>query len=819
MIALLRWLIRFFGIAVVVLILVLWTGYRFASRSLPDYELDYSVSGISAPVEILRTNTAVPHIFGETDEDVFYGLGFAHAQDRLWQMVVMRRTAQGRLSEIFGERTVRIDETMRRLGVYSASRQSATILDDESLAKLEAYSAGVNAWIAQVNEGARGRGAPEFFLFSPSLEAWRPADSIALMKLMSLQMSPHIETEILRARVSLLLPDARVADILPDAPGDGLAALPEYSTLFPDMTLDYTALSTDIDPLSPFRNRAFVGASNAWAADGTRTVGDAPLLANDPHLDLSAPSIWYLARLELQSGGVIGGTIPGIPTVMSGRNPSLAWGVTASYLDDTDLYIEQLNPENPEEFKTVDGFAPFITRRETIHVNGGTSIDIVLRWSENGPVLPGHLYNLDSITPPGHVVAVAWTMLAPSDTSIAAALDLMEAQNISEGIEAGEGFVVPSANLVLADASGVAMKTVGAFPARNANHQSLGRIPTPGWRLENRWQGRLHYNSNPEFRNPAGGIVGTTNHKIIDRNFPFHMSFDWGDTQRVARWTHLMQSREIHSRDSFVETQLDTVSFSARTLLPLVAADLWYTGRASIEDSLPRRKQQVLDMLLDWNGDMNEHLPEPLIYAAWMRALQNRLIQDELGELADAFTHVEPLFIERVFRDIDGAGIWCDVIQSASVETCSEMADAALEDAVIWLGETYGGTIEALRWGDAHQALHDHPALGGLPFVHWIVNIQQSTGGGDNTLQRALTSGDGDEPFTNVHASGFRSVIDMFDPEGSLFIISTGQSGHLLLRHYEDLGQLWRRGEYIPMQLDPELARSASAGTTTLTPR
>jgi penicillin amidase len=362
------------------------------------------------------------------------------------------------------------------------------------------------------------------------------------------------------------------------------------------------------------------------------------------------------------------------------------------------------------------------------------------------------------------------------------------------------------------------MKTIGALPRRDAAHQSQGRLPTPGWIKENRWEGRLPYAGNPEFVAPAGGILGNTNNKTVDRPFPNHVSFLWGDTQRVQRWQRLMQNRQVHTRDSFIEAQLDTVSFTARSLLPLIGAELWFTGEAAPDGTPERQRQRALTLLAGWSGEMNEHLPEPLIYAAWLRSLQARLIQDDLGPLAEEFTHVEPLFIERAFRDVEGAAIWCDVRQSAPVETCPDMAKLALDDALVWINETWGDNLESLRWGDAHQATHDHPVLGKVPVLRYFVNIRQSTSGGDNTLLRGLTRGTGPDPFSNVHGAGYRGVYDFADPDSSVFVISTGQSGHFLSRHYDDLAQLWRRGEYIPMSLDEGLARAASVGVTVLEP-
>ena len=822
MLRLIRWLMRVAVALVVIAVLAVASVYYLASRSLPDYDKTLRVEGIAAPVEIVRDHSNVPHIFAGEDDGVFFGLGYAHAQDRLWQMTTMRRTVQGRLSEVFGKRTLKIDKLVRRLDLYKLAQRSVAALDAETIAALKAYARGVNARLDEINRDALGRGAPEMFLFDAPLAPWQPADSVALLKLMALQLSGHLGEEVIRARASLALDDAeRLADLLPEAPGSGIAALPDYAGLFdaPGLPRNTAAVSPDLDPLSPVKPRAFAGASNAWAAAPDRSATGGALLAGDPHLGLSAPSIWYLARLELETGGVIGGTIPGIPVILSGRSEDLGWAITSSYLDDQDVLIEKLDPENRARYLAPDGYKPFRTARSIIRIKDAEPITLTLRWTDNGPVLPGTHYNLESITPQGHVAALSWTALSDADTTIEAGLRMMAARTVQDALAAAEGYVAPSQNLVLADGVQIAMKTVGAMPRRRADHQSKGRVPAPGWLARNRWQGTLPYSANPEFLNPDGGVVGNTNNKAVDRPFPMHVSYKWGDSQRVQRWRRLMQARQVHTRDSFIEAQLDTVSFTARALLPLVGADLWFTGEAAADGTPARRRQRALELLAEWNGEMNEHMPEPLIYAAWMRALQDRLLRDELGPLAREFEHVEPLFIERVFRDVNGAAQWCDVIQSAPAETCTDIASLALDDALTWLDETYGTRIESLRWGDAHQATHDHPTLGEVPLLRYFVNVRQSTSGGDNTLMRGRTrGGDGADAFQNVHAAGFRGVYDFTDPDSSVFVISTGQSGHFLSRHYDDLGVLWRRGEYIPMSLDTGLARAAPVGITRLEP-
>ena len=395
---------------------------------------------------------------------------------------------------------------------------------------------------------------------------------------------------------------------------------------------------------------------------------------------------------------------------------------------------------------------------------------------------------------------------------------LMRARSVEAGIAAAEDYVAPSQMLTLADRNSVGLKLIGHVPNRSPDHVTQGRLPHFGYLVQNRWDGRRPYIENPQWIDPIGGLVGNTNNKIIDAPFPAHISHMWGDSQRVHRWRLLMQAREVHTRDSFIEAQSDTVSHTARSILPLIGADLWFTGEAAPEGTPEKLRQDALALLAEWNGEMNEHLPEPLLYAAWMRALQDRLIRDELGPLSREFTHVEPLFIERVYRDINGAAAWCDVLQSAPSETCSDIARLALDDALVWVAQNHGTALQSLRWGDAHEATHDHPVLGEAAVLKWFVNIRQSTSGGDNTLMRGRTSGTGADPFLNVHAAAYRGVYDFADPDSSVFITSTGQSGHFLSRHYDDLGDLWRRGEYIPMSLDPALARGGAVGITVLQP-
>ncbi|MBL4805775.1 MAG: penicillin acylase family protein [Rhodobacteraceae bacterium] len=811
-----RWIFGGFISIIVITAVILGFIYYFATRSIPEYDATHVRPELTQAVEIVRDSHAIPHIFGETDADVMYGLGFAHAQDRLWQMEMMRRTAQGRLSEMFGPRTLATDELMRALDIYGLSRNAVANQTPETLALLLAYSAGVNAWVDVTRTQALGRGAPEFFLYSGAIAEWRPADSIALLKLMALQLTDKAAMEVLRAKLSFRVPDARIRDILPDSPEAISMPLPEFSALFPDLGFSYAAANiADMTPLQPV---GFAGASNAWAALGSRSASGSTLMATDPHLALTAPGIWMLARLELQSGGVIGATIPGIPAVLIGRNADLGWGLTASYLDDQDLYLERLNPQNSNEYLTEDGAIAFITRPTLIEIKGEASVTRTLRWTDHGPIIPGDHFGIADLRSAGHEISLSWTALTDQDQTIKAVMDLMNARSVAEGRMAISIVVAPSNNVILADRNSVAMVATGLVPRRDPAHETQGRIPSQGWLEVNTWRGFYPFNENPMVENPASGIVVNTNNAISNAPFPNHFSFDWGDTQRIQRATALLNNRQFHTKSSFIAMQSDIVSPSARILLPLIGADLWFADQNAEPNSHGARRREALGLLASWNGEMGQHDPEPLIYAAWVRALQGRLIWDELGQMSAEITAVNPLFLERVFRNIDGASVWCDVTPTAEIETCKQIASIALDDALQGLVKKNGRNINRWRWGNAHKAFHENEVLGRVPVAAWIANIWQETSGGDNTLMRGSTRGTGTEPFTNVHASGFRAVYDFDDLDNSVFITATGQSGHFLSRHYDDLSVIWRRGEYIPMSLDPALARGGAVGITRLIP-
>jgi len=815
----LKWLIRalisFFLLVLVIAII----SYNLASRSLPNYNQTLVSGKITDEVEIIRDSSNIPHIFSENINDVFFGLGYAHAQDRFWQLNILRRSSQGRLSEIFGPKTLQFDDLVRRLDIYNLARLSLEHQSEQTKSILKAYSKGINARIVEVNSKALGRGAPEMFLYPNEFAYWQPADSIAIFKLLALKMSGQISAEVTYAKASLILEDKQLLSaLLPDAPGKIITNLP-YTQETSSKNFSSSNYKKKLKALFKLPSLELAGASNVFGATKERSAAGGTLIANDPHFELSAPSLFYLARLQLNQVGVIGASVPGTPIIISGRNEKLAWGITASYLDDQDVFIEEQNLSNPNLYRTEKGWAEFKTDEQYIKVKNSSDIKIKRKWTKNGAVLPGSAFDLSSITPKNHLASLSWVGLTETDTTITSALNLMFSQNVRQGLIALEDFYSPSLNFLLVDHERMILKTAGKMPRRSPLNQTQGKMPSLGWKLENNWRGFWGYEANPAISSSPGDILGNTNNKITTQKFPQHVSHFWGDTQRILRWKKLMQNREVHTRESFIEAQLDTVSPTARSLLPIIGSELWYSQPMGEKGSIQRLRFDAVSMLASWNGEMNEHLPEPLIYSAWIKFLQKNLIEDELGQLSLRFNNINPIFIEKVFRNINGASKWCDIKHSNYQETCSEIALKSLDSALQWLQEKYGKNLNALRWGDAHEAFHRNETLGDIPILKYLTNIRQSTSGGNNTLMRGKSLGIGDEPFLNVHSAIYRGVYDFADPDSSVYVISTGQSGHFLSRHYDDLGNLWRRGEYVPMSLDPKLARGASIGITTISPQ
>ena len=783
-------------LALIVLVLLAAGGaYFYLQRSLPQTEGTLRVAGPHAPIEILRDAYGIPHIFARNTEDAAFGLGFVHAQDRLWQMEMSRRIAAGRLAEILGPAALPTDEFLRTLGIHRAAQATLAYLEPETLRALEAYAAGVNAFIA-----TRPVLPIEFWLTRDRFAPWTPADTIGWVKMMAWELGGNWRTELLRMRLAKTLSPAQIEQLLPPYPGDAPLKIRDLKVLYGGLAKQARALARIAPPANG-------PASNNWVVSGAHSATGKPLLANDPHLGLSAPSVWYLAQISAPGLDAIGATFPGVPMVVLGHNDRIAWGFTNTGPDVQDLYIEKLDGHG--NYLTPGGWRPLTRIDETIKVRGGDDVHLTVRQTRHGPLISDVLRSAGDLAPPGYGIAMQWTALRDDDRTVEAGLKMLRAGNWKEFLAAVREFDSPQQNMVYADVDGhIGFIAAGRVPVRKPENDLHGLAPAPGWDAKYDWAGFIPFEQLPQLYDPPNGEIYSANSKITPPGYGPFITSEWEPPYRAKRIAELLAAVPRHTISSFARMQGDVVSLAARELLPRLSA----THPASEQARL------ALELLAHWDGSMSAGRPEPLIFMAWWRELARAIYADELGDAFRANWLPRPVFLSNVLYDKDGEARWCDDVRTKAVETCDQQLSASLEAALADLRARYGKDMTRWRWGDAHRALGEHRPFGRNKWLARIVDIRVPTPGGDYTLDRGAVDFAAADPYANRKAPSLRAIYDLSDLQNSLFIDSTGQSGNVLSPHYRDFAAAWARGEYIPMITDRARLEAAGARRLVLEP-
>ncbi|MEW6690174.1 MAG: penicillin acylase family protein, partial [Pseudomonadota bacterium] len=531
--------------------------------------------------------------------------------------------------------------------------------------------------------------------------------------------------------------------------------------------------------------------SNNWVVSGARSASGKPLLANDPHLGLTAPPVWYFAHLSAPGVNVIGATLPGVPAVVLGRNERIAWGFTNTGPDVQDLYIEKLDaaggylaPEGPRAFEVIE---------ETIRVKGGAAEKLRVRVSRHGPVISDVLRPAQELAPRGHVLAFAWTALAADDRTAQAALKIARAHDWEAFLEAARDFHTPQQNMVYADSAGnIGFVAAGRVPVRKPENDLKGQAPAPGWLAKYDWDGYLPFDALPRSYNPEDGVLVTANHRVTPQDYPHFISAEWQPPYRADRIRALLDAEPRHSVGSFARIQADVASLAMRDLLPRLLA------------TRPRSEpaREALALLARWDGAMAPERAEPLIAWAWWRELARALYADELGGAFRQNWRSRAVFVSGVLSGEASHAPWCDDVRTPAPETCEELLAVSLEAALADLRKRYGADLSGWRWGTAHAARHEHRPLGRQPRLAKLFDIRVPSPGDDYTVNVGRANlYDAEEPFANRHAASLRAIYDFADLENSLYIHSGGQSGNLLSPHYDAFTEAWAKNEYIPMRM------------------
>ncbi|HTM61435.1 MAG TPA: penicillin acylase family protein [Burkholderiales bacterium] len=785
-----RWLL----IAVLVLGGAGLAGYFYLRLSLPRVSGEIEVAGIDGAVEILRDAHGIPHIFARSERDAQFALGFVHAQDRLWQLEMNRRIASGRLAEILGPAALDTDRFLRTLGIRRVAEANLRRLDADSKKLLSAYAAGVNAFL---------RTKPvlplEFWILGVQPEPWSEVDTAAWAKMLSWDLGGNWRTELLRLQLAPRLATSMIQELFPPYPGDASPTLPNLRDLYRVLEKEPAQVSA-LDSLG--------GASNSWVVSGARTVSGKPLLANDPHLGLSAPNIWYFAHLHAPGLDQIGATLPGVPGIILGRNDRIAWSATNTGPDVQDLYLEKL--DGAGGYVAPDGHRPFTVVREKIKVKGAPDVDLDVRISRHGPIISDVLQRALDATPRGHALALAWTALDDDDVSLGAFLKLARAKNWKEFVDATRSLSVPEQNLSYADVDGnIGFIAPAKVPIRKPENDLHGLAPAPGWDSRYDWAGFIPFDELPQAFNPPSGKIVTANHKIVPPGYRYPITYEWDVPYRADRIDQLLESVKKHDRASFERVQADVVSLAARALLPRMVAIQGNSAEAS----------EVLKWLAAWDGAMAADRPEPLIYTAWIRELDRAMYADELGPAFRGAWRSRSLFLDDVLSDRNAESRWCDDVNTPRLETCDEILAASLEKALEDLRRRYGKDANAWKWGQAHEARLRHRPFSRSARLRGYFDITAPSPGDGYTINRGdMDFSEESEPFSNRHASSLRAIYDLADPDDSRFIMPGGQSGNPLSPHHHDLMPLWARGDYLPMVTDRKKLEAAGARRLVLKP-
>ena len=773
-----RRFLRFAGWLTVLLAALLAAAYLYLRQSLPKTEGEIRLAGLSAPVDILRDRYGIPHIFAATLADATFAQGYVHAQDRLWQMEMSRRTAAGRLSEVVGAAGLEADRFLRTLGVRRSAEANLRTVDSETRQLLESYAAGVNAFLASGPVLP-----PEFWLTGVRPEPWTPADSVSWTKMMAWDLGGNWRNELLRMRLAKSLPMARIHEFLPPYPGDAPPVIADLKEL-------YSSMERDAVRLAKFAPDNEGLGSNNWVVSGARSASGKPLLANDPHLGLSAPPVWYFAQLSAPGINVIGSTLPGVPGVILGRNERIAWGFTNTGPDVQDLYIEKLDAAGG--YVTPEGPRPFQVVEETIRVKGGEAEKLRVRISRHGPVISDVSRLAQDQVPRGHVIAFAWTALADDDRTLQASVKFARAREWDGFLAAARDFQSPQQNIVYADIEGnIGFIAAGRVPIRKPGNDLKGMAPAPGWDAKYDWAGYLPFEQLPRSFNPASGAIVTANHRITPPGYTHFISSDWEPPYRADRIQQLLDATPKHTPQTFARIQADVVSLAIREMLPKLLA------------TRPRSEEarKALALLEKWDGTMAIERAEPLIVWAWWRELTRAIYADELGDAFRTNWLARAVFMKSVLSGDPEKARWCDDVRTPALETCEEALALSLDAALADLGKRYGNDWSRWHWGEAHVARHEHRPFGRQPQLARIFDITVPSPGDSYTVNvgRNFMS-DEAQPFANRHAASLRAIYDLSDLEKSLYIHSGGQSGNVLSDHYEAFSKAWAKNEYIPMR-------------------
>ena len=801
-----RFLKRLFYSVVFVLLTTLagggiWLRSHWHS-SLPTLDGALPVAGPSAPVEVLRDAHGVPHIRAQSLSDAFFAQGFVTAQDRLWQMDLSRRKAEGTLAEVFGDRTLSMDIESRTLGFPQVASAALADFSPEETQFLESYTHGVNAFI----DSHRDRLPWEFLVLRYQPKPWREVDSVAVALNLATTLSQSWETDLMREHIASKLPKDLLPDLFPDhsaldvpvaevpasTPARSATGSANPSTSVADSPLGGWPVAEN--SLAQFNlgsqqpDTAGVGSNN-WVVSGAHTASGKPLLANDPHLGHSIPSVWYMIHLKAPGINVSGVSLPGLPAVIIGHNEHITWGVTNTGPDVQDLYVESFNFRDPQKYLHNGQWVSAEVRNETIKIRNQADYHLNVVITRHGPII-SHEGNRD--------LALQWTLLLPHALRFPF-LRIDRAGNWREFTAALRDFQVPMQNFVYADDVGnIGYYSAGLVPIRQHGN---GSVPVPGSTDDYDWKSFIPFEDLPHAFNPPSGLIATANGRIVPDNYPYFISAKWDAPFRTARIFKLLRDGGKFTPTDMLRIQTDILSLE----------DVWLAKqlREAAGKHPPSNPdaQFALSTVSAWNGEANADSVATLILEVTRRALLIRILKPKLGDdLSGYHWPMSTTFLQTVVEQ--NLTRWLPPGDADFNSTLME----SLDDGVRQIPSLVHSQDHAVwRWGDTIPLTFYHPLTvsGGLPILGRWLNVGPFPQAGTGTTVKQTT------PYVGP---SMRMVVDWSDLDHSLQNITLGESGQVLSPYYRDQFPAWYGGTSFPMPFSDAAVQSGTVHKLTLEP-
>ncbi|MBM2845075.1 MAG: Penicillin amidase [Bacteroidetes bacterium] len=750
-------------------------------KSFPQTIGSMSVVGLENQVQVIRDRFGVPRIEAANEHDLMLALGYVHAQDRLWQMDMVRRVGEGRLSELFGFETLPFDKMFRIVGIRSISEKIEQNITQDSRNRLQWYADGVNAFITS----NKGKYPIEFDMLRYDPEPWRPVHSIMVGRLMAWELNLSWWTDITYGAIAERVGLEKALDIFPPFPQNVGPIVPtEAWRKYASLTRDFLKTSQSFSAL--WGAGGILGGSNAWVVAPSKSRSGKVILANDTHLQLQSPSKWYEVQLHSPEYEVSGMSIPGVPGIVAGQNKHIAWGLTALMSDEADFYIERIDTSDGQKYYYDGEWRLLTVREEEIHIKGDTVVPVIIRSTHHGPIVTDiHTFLKKSSSP--YVASMRWTGTEISD-QVEAFNKINRATNWEEFTKGVSEFSGPGQNFVYGDAQGNIGYWCGVKLPLRGKQSTL--LPLPGWDPTTEWKGFVPFNKLPHLFNPPEGYIATANNKVVDDSYPYYISDLWEPASRIVRLREVLGSQSTFSVQDFERLQNDMFSHQTKRMMPHVLS--------ALKDStlgVPEEKT-VMEYLQSWNFTLAREDIATTIYEEFFVKLIGNIFKDEMG---DSLFHDWVVLMNvpiRVTTKLveEGTSNWFDDVGTDSIETRDQIIRKSMREAISFLRDSVSTQTKNWRWGDVHTVTLKHP-FGLVKSLDRLFNIGPFPYGGGPTT---LVSGEFslNAPFQVTVGASFRQIFDFANPDEWRAILPSGQSGQVLHEHYDDQAQMWLNGAY-----------------------